>query len=130
MASLGNLRALAESLSINEAESNRTSENHYRNGEKLAEWIKIEGEEPFDKNNEGKASNAGCITMIVAIVIAISPLFFAAGSGSSNMWSEGPGGGGGAIWAMFATVPLGILIFIIGAIVQGVASSRARKDRR
>jgi len=73
-------------------------------------------------------------SIIAGILIAVSPIIMAFvgsfGSGAS-MFDESEGSGA-AIWLVFMTLPLGIVIAAVGAIVGSILQSRAKSnsDRR
>lgn len=63
---------------------------------------------------------SGSILMVLAVVIAFSPLAmaFLNTAPGHNMWSEGDSqSGGSAIWLMFATIPLGGILGIVGFVM-------------
>ena len=61
----------------------------------------------------------GAIIMASGVVVALSPLamaFFATTPGH-NMWSEGDSQSGGSyLWGMLMTLPLGLLIGLVGLV--------------
>lgn len=61
----------------------------------------------------------GAIIMASGVVVALSPLamaFFATAPGH-NMWSEGDSRSGGSyLWGMLMTLPLGLLIGLVGLV--------------
>lgn len=69
-------------------------------------------------------------SIIAGILIAVSPIIMAIvggfGSGAS-MFNESEGSGA-AIWLVFMTVPLGLVVACIGAIVGSVLHSRAKSN--
>ena len=72
----------------------------------------------------------GLWLMYWAALIAFSPIGLAAISTSPghNLWSEGDSqSGGSAIWAMLVTVPIGLIVGIIGLVqlASGSANSQA-----
>jgi len=69
-------------------------------------------------------------SVIAGILIAVSPIILAIvgsfGSGAS-MFNESEGSGA-AIWLVFMTVPLGLVVAGVGAIVGSVLQSRAKSN--
>jgi hypothetical protein len=65
------------------------------------------------KNLVGKwLSGSGCLFALSPIAMAI--LFTPIGG---NIFSEGSGGGGAALWALLLTLPLGAIVSIVGIVL-------------
>ena len=73
---------------------------------------------------------AGLITMVVGGLVMFSPLFIAwiETAPGANMWSESdPNSGGAALWLFIFTLPLGLLIGLVGLILTIVGAVKSSK---
>lgn len=69
-------------------------------------------------------------TRIVGMLIAVAPLliaFFGSLGSQTSMFDESSGSGA-AIWLLFLSVPLGLVVAGIGALVGTIAQSRAKSS--
>jgi uncharacterized membrane protein YgdD (TMEM256/DUF423 family) len=66
----------------------------------------------------------------VSLFVAISPVLMAAGSAlftGGHMFDENSSGA--YLWGLYATIPVGIVILIIGLLVLGIRAVVKRKNR-
>jgi len=74
----------------------------------------------MNKQNRGSLlAGSGCLLGILPIIIALVGGLVTGG----NPWSEGSGAGS-VIWLMFLTLPIGLIVFIVGLVL------RARDKRK
>ena len=72
------------------------------------------------------------VMLVGSPIFAFSPLALAYLStpAGGNMWSEGGGGGGSAIWLMFLTIPASLLGVIAGIILLVFGFVELSKEKR
>ena len=74
----------------------------------------------------------GASAFVGAFLVAFSPLAlaFLSTPPGGNMWSEGGDGGGSAIWLMILTLPLGLVIGIVGLVflIMGLVTKSQPKQ--
>ncbi|NBQ93472.1 MAG: hypothetical protein EBU06_06030 [Micrococcales bacterium] len=72
------------------------------------------------------------VLLVGSPIFAFSPLALAYLStpAGGNMWSEGGGGGGSAIWLMFLTIPASLLGLLAGIILLVLGFVELSKEKR
>jgi len=75
-------------------------------------------------------TQAGVITMLVGVFIAVLPLLVATFSTQNghNMWNESdPSSGAAALWLLLITIPVGGITALVGLIIVIVSLARSAK---
>ncbi len=94
---------------------------------KEAELLKQRSLARAEQAGDGSPSNPGCSIAGCGLILAFFPILIAFISTSSghNMFNESDSSSGGtALWALIVTVPIGLLIALIGG---GIGAARAIK---